>query len=304
MAGATKRYAVVTGANKGLGLEICRQLASQGITVVLTSRDENRGLQAVEKLTASGLSDHVIFHRLDVAEEDSATALSEFIKSQFGKLDILVNNAAVTGSDINWELLDPTRDQGATGALSAGKVDHIDWSGVANATYDLVAQAIQTNYYGTIKTTKALLPLLSLSNSPRIVNISSIAAKLEHIPSEWAKGILSNEENLTEERIDKVVSEFVEDFKEGRVKAKGWPNYMGAYIVSKAAINAYTKLLAKQYPTFRINSVCPGYIKTDMNNHTGTVPVNEGAAGPVKLALLPDDGPSGCFFVDKDLPEL
>ncbi|XP_051147784.1 (+)-neomenthol dehydrogenase-like [Andrographis paniculata] len=303
MAGAAKRYAVVTGANKGIGLEICRQLASQGITVVLTSRDEDRGLQAVEKLTASGLSDHVIFHRLDVTENDSVTALSEFIESQFGKLDILVNNAAVLGSDVKWEVLDPVGATTMAANIATGKI-HIDWSSIANDTYELAAQAIQTNYYGYKRTTKALLPLLRLSNSPRIVNVSSSAGSLEYIGSEWAKGILSDDENLTEERIDKVVSEFLEDFKEGRVEAKGWPNYIGAYVVSKAAINAYTKLLAKQYPTLRVNSVCPGYVKTDINKNTGTMSLEEGAAGPVKLALLPDDGPSGCFFVQKDLAEL
>ncbi|XP_051146833.1 (+)-neomenthol dehydrogenase-like [Andrographis paniculata] len=303
MAGATKRYAVVTGANKGIGLEICRQLASQGITVVLTSRDENKGLEAVEKLAASGLSDHLIFHRLDVAKDDSATALSEFIESRFGKLDILVNNAAVLGSDVKWEILDPTRATAEADVVATGKVT-IDWSSIANDTYDLGAQAIQTNYYGYKRTTKALLPFLRLSNSPRIVNVSSSAGNLEYIPSEWAKGILKDEENLTEEGIDKVVRGFLEDFKEGKLEGKGWPNYMGAYIVSKAAINAYTKLLAKQYPSFRVNSVCPGYVKTDINKNTGTVPVKEGAAGPVKLALLPDGGPSGCFFVQKDFVEL
>ncbi|KAK9273665.1 hypothetical protein L1049_018475 [Liquidambar formosana] len=87
---ATNRFAVVTGANKGIGLEICRQLASNGVMVVLTARDEKRGIEAVEKLKASGLSDHVVFHQLDVGEPDSIASLADFIKTQFGKLDILV----------------------------------------------------------------------------------------------------------------------------------------------------------------------------------------------------------------------
>ncbi|KAK6162388.1 hypothetical protein DH2020_002229 [Rehmannia glutinosa] len=90
MAELTKRYAVVTGANKGIGLEICRQLVSQGITVVLTARDEKKGLEAVEKLKGSCASDSVIFHQLQVTDLASIASLAQFIKSQFGKLDILV----------------------------------------------------------------------------------------------------------------------------------------------------------------------------------------------------------------------
>ncbi|VVA39330.1 Hypothetical predicted protein [Prunus dulcis] len=89
MAEATKRYAVVTGANKGIGLETVRQLASNGFTVVLTARDEKRGLEAAEKLKESGLSGQVVFHQLDVANPATVASLADFIKTQFGKLDIL-----------------------------------------------------------------------------------------------------------------------------------------------------------------------------------------------------------------------
>jgi len=84
------RVAVVTGGNRGIGLEICRQLASNGVLVVLTARDEEKGSQAAEELQRSGLSD-VIFHRLDVADRSSMTQLAEFVKAKFGKLDILVS---------------------------------------------------------------------------------------------------------------------------------------------------------------------------------------------------------------------
>jgi len=82
---------VVTGANKGIGFEICRQLASNGVKVILTARDEGRGTEAVEKLKSSGASD-VLFHQLDVADSSSVASLAEYVKSQFGKLDILVKN--------------------------------------------------------------------------------------------------------------------------------------------------------------------------------------------------------------------
>ncbi|BAT81885.1 hypothetical protein VIGAN_09098000 [Vigna angularis var. angularis] len=90
MGEATERYAVVTGANKGIGLEIVRQLASEGIKVVLTATNEERGLQALETLKASGLSHLLLFHQLDVAHAASVAAFAAFIKSKFGKLDILI----------------------------------------------------------------------------------------------------------------------------------------------------------------------------------------------------------------------
>ncbi|TVU15084.1 hypothetical protein EJB05_38586, partial [Eragrostis curvula] len=93
------RIAVVTGANKGIGLEVCRQLAVRGVTVVLTARDETRGAAAVEKLKELGLSD-VVFHQLDVTDPSSISRLADFLRSRFGKLDILVNNAAIGGVEL------------------------------------------------------------------------------------------------------------------------------------------------------------------------------------------------------------
>ncbi|GLT84579.1 hypothetical protein SLE2022_028000 [Rubroshorea leprosula] len=95
---AKNRDAVVTGANKGIGLGICKQLASKGVTVVSTARDEKRGIVAVEKLIESGHSDFILFHQLDVADPASIASPAEFIKSQFGKLDILVNNPGIRGA--------------------------------------------------------------------------------------------------------------------------------------------------------------------------------------------------------------
>lgn len=297
MAEATKKCAVVTGANKGIGFEICKQLASQGVTVVLGARDEKRGLEAVEKLKGFGLSDRVIFHRIDVTDSASIASLAEFIKAQFGKLDILVNNAGVTGNIIDGEAL-----RAASNAIneSGGAVD---WGEIVKETYETATEGLQINYYGTKRTTAALLPLLQLSDSPRIVNVSSIMGLLKNIPNEWAKGVLGDAGNLTEQRIDEVVNEFLKDLKEGSLKAKGWPEHSGTYIVSKAALIAYTRLLAKQYPSFRINSVCPGYTKTDLNHHSGLQTVEEGAESPVRLALLADDGPSGLFFDRKEVSD-
>lgn len=286
MAEETKRFAVVTGANKGIGFETVRQLASNGIVVVLTGRDEKRGLEALEKLKHSALSDHVLFHQLDVSDPATITSLADFIRTQFGKLDILVNNAGIGGVKMGSD------DGGAGGGIDPGKL-------IQN--YELAEECLQTNYYGAKRTAEALIPLLQLSNSPRIVNVSSSMGHLKNIPNEWAKGVLCDGENLTEEKVDEVLEEFLKDFKEDSLEAKGWPTFLSAYTVSKAAMNAYTRIIAKKYPSFCVNCVCPGYVKTDINRNTGILTVEEGAASPVRLALLPNGSPSGLFFVRQEV---
>ncbi|XVE77098.1 hypothetical protein DITRI_Ditri13aG0034900 [Diplodiscus trichospermus] len=290
MAEVKKRYAVVTGANKGIGLEICKQLASKGIMVVLTARDEKRGLEAVEKLKENGLSDNVVFHQLDVADPASIASLVEFIKTKFGKLDILVNNAGIMGGEA---------DVDALKAAGSGQPDpqmSFSWSKLLTQTPELSEKCLQINYYGAKRMCESLIPFLQLSNSPRIVNVSSDAGRLKNVSNEWAKAVLSDAENLTEQKVDEVLSEYIKDFKEGSLEAKGWPAFISAYILSKAAMNAYTRILAKKYPDFCINCVNPGYAKTDINYNCGILTVEEGAEGPVRLALLPNDGPSGLFF--------
>ncbi|XP_048141627.1 (+)-neomenthol dehydrogenase-like [Rhodamnia argentea] len=127
--------------------------------------------------------------------------------------------------------------------------------------------------------------------------------KLERMSNEWARGILSDPENITEEKVEGIMKAFLADFKDGSSEAKGWPAYMPAHRLSKAAMNAYTRILAKKYPSIAVNCVCPGFVKTDINCNTRFMSVEEGAEGPVKLALLPNGGPSGCFFFRKEESE-
>ncbi|KAL3536852.1 hypothetical protein ACH5RR_000218 [Cinchona calisaya] len=283
-----KRYAVVTGANKGIGLEICRQLASHGIVVVLTARDKKRGLDALHQLKGSGaVSNNLLFHQLDVANSSSVASLAEFIKTQFGRLDILVNNAAISGGILDGDAV--------RASLTAGV--EINWDHAVTQTYEFTVECLQI-YYGARRMVEALLPLLQLSQSPRIVNVSSSIGKLEYISNGWAKEILSDADKLTEERVDEVLNVFLEDFREGAKEAKGWPM---AYMVSKAALNGYTRILAKKFPNFKVNCVCPGFVKTDINCNTGNLTVEEGSETPVMLALLPDEGPSGFFFRRKEV---
>ncbi|KAJ1392623.1 Short-chain dehydrogenase/reductase SDR [Sesbania bispinosa] len=295
MAGAAERYAVVTGANKGIGLEIVRQLASAGIKVVLTARDEKRGLQALQSLKASGLSDLVVFHQLDVADAASVASLADFVKSEFGKLDILVNNAGISGVII---------DDFSFVALAInnpGALSEADKRKAMIQTHELAEECLQINYYGAKRTAESLLPLLELSDSPRIVNVSATMGRLENISNEWAKEVLGNADNLTEERVDEVLKVFLKDFKEGSIERKEWPIFLSAYVVSKAALNAYTRIFAKKYPTICINCVCPGFVKTDINGNAGILTVEEGAASPVRLALLPNGSSSGLFYIRNEV---
>ncbi|CAL1413767.1 unnamed protein product [Linum trigynum] len=284
MAATTKRYAVVTGGNKGIGFEICRQLASHGVLVVLTARDESRGLQAVQKLRDGdpALSDNIVFHQLDVADSSSISSLADFIRTQFGKLDILVNNAGIFGAMMDVDVM--------------RAVGPDRWLESITDTYELAEECLKTNYHGAKQMIETFLPLLQQSDLPRIVNVSSGLGKLKNVKHEWATSVLSDVENLTEEKVEQVLNQYLKDFKEGSLATKGWPRGASAYTLSKAALNGYCRIIAKKYPNLCINCVCPGYVKTDINQNTGFRTPDEGAEGPVKLALLPYGGPSGRFF--------
>ncbi|CAL1401038.1 unnamed protein product [Linum trigynum] len=231
--------AVVTGGNKGIRFEICRQLASNGVLVVLTARDESRGLQALERLKNGdpSLADYIIFHQLDVADSCSISSLTNFVTTQFGKLDILVNNAGILVDIIDVDAI-----------RAAAGVDKHQGLEVISGAYKLAEECLKANYYGPKQMMETFLPLLQQSDSPTIICCPCMHV-LRHM--------------------------------------------------SKAALNAYSRMIdakKKKYPNLCINCVCPGYVKTDINANTGTSTAGEGAAGPVKLALLPDGGPSGRFF--------
>ncbi|KAJ4847195.1 hypothetical protein Tsubulata_048354, partial [Turnera subulata] len=283
-------YAVVTGGNKGIGFEICRQLAAAGVVVVLTARDENRGLAAVQQIRDSGISDDlVIFHKLDVVDPDSIACLADFVKARFGKLDILVNNAGVLG--VEW---DTDGLQKAVQLAGGFPTDPKVWDEISTQAYDWAQECLEINYYGAKRMAETFIQLLQASDSPRIVNVTGSLGLLKNIPNEWAKGILSDLETLTEGRVEEVVNVFLKDFEKGLLEEKGWPIHFSAYTVSKAATNAYTMILAKRYPNFRVNCLDPGFCKTDiMTTNIGTLTPAEGAVYAVRLALLPNGGPTG-----------
>ncbi|CAL4886453.1 unnamed protein product [Urochloa decumbens] len=291
---SVKEVAVVTGGNTGLGLEICRQLASNGVTVVLTARDEKRGAEAVSILGSLGLS-NVHFHQLDVSDPTSAVRLADFIKEKFGKLDILVNNAAIAGTTN--EIGNPeTFRQEVAGMDRRERVKRMREH--MTEPYKQAEECLRTNYHGTKAVTKALLSLLQSSSPGRIVNISSSYGLLRFFSGEEFKQELDNIDGLSEQRLDDLSELFLSDFKDGQLEHRGWPTEGGfiAYKVSKALMNAYSRILAKEHPSLCINCVHPGFVQTDMSFQVGDLTVEEGARGALMMAMAPKGGMTGGYL--------
>jgi NAD(P)-dependent dehydrogenase (short-subunit alcohol dehydrogenase family) len=230
--GGEKTLALVTGANRGIGKEVARQLADRGYEVLLSARDgEQARVAAAEVARSTGGMVEAIM--LDVSDVGSIEQVAQSITAERDKLDVLVNNAGV-GTDF-----------GVSGT---------------SPDFDAIQRALDTNFYGAYRLTVALLGLLRESEHPRVVNVSSGMGGVSEMGG-WSPG----------------------------------------YRVSKAAMNAMTRILSTELKGegFLINSACPGFVKTDMGAPMGAKkPVEEGAAGIVWLASLPDDGPTGGFFRD------
>uniref|UniRef100_A0A0D9VIT2 Uncharacterized protein n=1 Tax=Leersia perrieri TaxID=77586 RepID=A0A0D9VIT2_9ORYZ len=300
---------VVTGGNRGVGLEICKQLASNGILVVLTARDEGKGSQAVKALEQSGLSG-VIFHQLDVIDPSSIMLLVEFVRTKFGKLDILivcnqslqvssvllkiwvpqVNNAAIGGTTIDPEILCELLKQDPKASFVNS------YMGSLQQNYEMAKECLEINFYGTKGVTDSLMPLLLLSNSGKVINLSSKISQLQFISNEGVIKVLSDIDNLSDEKLKDVSSIFLTDFKDGNLQAHGWQPVVSAYAVSKTLVNAYSRLLAKKHPSLEVYCVNPGFVKTDLNYGMGLISAEEGAKAPVRLALQEVRGNSCLYF--------
>ncbi len=232
-----RTIALVTGANKGIGYEIAAGLGAQGLTVGVGARDDTRREEAVAKLRAAGVDAFGV--PLDVTDDASVTAAAELITSRYGRLDVLVNNAGITGS-VPQEptVVDPA----------------------------IIRTVVETNVIGVIRVTNALLPLLRQAPSPRIVNMSS--------------------------SVGSVTRQTAPDAMTGPIAA--------AYSPSKTFLNAVTVQYAKELAdtNILINLACPGYCATDLNGFRGHRTAEQGAATAIRLATLPDGGPTGAFFDD------
>ncbi|KAJ1271999.1 hypothetical protein BS78_06G169500 [Paspalum vaginatum] len=252
------------------------------------------GLEAVEKLNFSD----VISHQLDITDASSIARLADFLKTRFGKLDILVNNAAVGGTVYLQDPVDDpvTREENFN---FMDRYQRLEWLWRnSRETYDAAKECLKTNYYGTKHAIEALLPLLKASSDGRIVNVSSDFGLLRCFGGEDLRQELDDVGKLTEERLDELLDQFLKDFRAGNgvVEARGWPVAFAAYKVSKAAVNAYSRILAAKQPAVRVNCAHPGYVKTDITLHSGLLTPEEGARNVVKVALLPAGGVTGAFF--------
>ncbi|XP_057834209.2 (+)-neomenthol dehydrogenase [Cryptomeria japonica] len=288
--------AVVTGANKGIGFEIVRQLAENGLTVVLTSRDLSRGLRATKTLHDEGFN-NVVFHELEIQNLQSVSEFAMWLKENYGGLDILVNNAGIFGTTIDKEA-----------AIQAACVSRMQYdlmsdpafSQAFKTNYEMSKKCIEINYYGTKRITEALLPLIRPEG--RIVNVSSEAGLLKMLKNDSLQTELSNISKITEGLIDKMLEMFLHDMKSGNLEGKGWPFFTPHYSLSKIALNAYSRMLAQKLSERRIyvNNVHPGDVQTDMTDYLGSLTPSQGAHSCVMLALLPPGGPSGHFFFMKE----
>ncbi|KAL6494436.1 hypothetical protein OROGR_031236 [Orobanche gracilis] len=273
--------AVVTGANRGIGFEIARQLASHGLTVVAASRETSVGEEAVKVLQEGGLS--VVFHQLDIADPSSIEVFAEWTKGIYGGIDILVNNAGVN--------------------FNTGSYNSVEFA----------EKVIATNYFGTKNMMKAMIPLMRPSEpGARIVNVSSRLGRLNGRRNRTRIGDidlrkkLEDDETLSEDLIDQTMITFLEQVKDGSWENGVWPQVYTDYSLSKLAINAYTRLAARVCSDRRdsgqrihVNCCCPGWVKTAMTGWAGLSSPEEGADTTVWLALLSDGFGSGKFFAER-----
>lgn len=224
------QIALVTGANRGLGLGVVKRLLKAGNKVILTSRNEQKGKQAADEV--QNQYQDIYYHQLDVSSEESIRKCVNWVESEFGRLDILINNAG-----INYDT----------------------WQNAINADLEESRKTMDVNFFGPWRVSQAFFELLKKSEHPRVVNVSS------------GSGSLTREES-------------------------GTP----AYSTSKAALNMLTIKLAHStnYFNIKVNSVCPGWVRTDMGGSDATRSIEEGAESIVWAAEIDDDGPTGGFFRD------
>ncbi|GAM84135.1 hypothetical protein ANO11243_021270 [Dothideomycetidae sp. 11243] len=281
---STTRVAVVTGANKGIGLAIVRQLALQypkssfhngSFLIYLTARSAERGAEAVKTLNqdpklrdAKVLAEHggqttIKFSELDISKTTSIREFKDFLHKQHPDgIDILINNAGIAMQGFD---------------------------------KDVVKQTLETNYYGTLEATQTLLPIIKPGG--RLVNLGSMAGHLSKYSDSVRRAFIDASETGVPE-MTSMMEAFKKAVSEGNEKEQGWPS--AAYAVSKAGIIGMTHAVAKEQAAndkkILINSCCPGYVVTDMTKNKGAKQPDEGAMTPVLLALGDIQGSNGKFW--------
>jgi NAD(P)-dependent dehydrogenase (short-subunit alcohol dehydrogenase family) len=256
--------AVVTGANRGLGLETAHTLAKRGYRVWLTGRDAASAEQAAGSLRAEGLD--VRAAALDVANAASVSAFAQRMADE-PAIDALVNNAGTTFQGFNREVAERTLD---------------------------------ANYRGAVRVTDALSA--RLAPGANIVMVSSGMGELSRFANELQRRLLAAD--LSRAEVERIAEDFVSAVGDGTHGSAGFPS--NAYSVSKALMNAFTRVLAAELDaanaangtTRRVNAICPGWVKTRMGGSSAPRSLEQGASGIVWAAMLGPAGPNGGFFRD------
>ncbi len=262
------KIVLVTGGNRGIGLEICRQLDKPGFTVIMGSRDYQKGTAA-----ARTLSERVIVKQLDVTVEESMQNLFDIVKTDFGKLDVLINNAGIGAShtgevktilseakktlDSNFPAASRMLHKVAPSLRKAGLLAPA--KGAADISLMRVKQLMETNFYGAWRMVQIFLPLILQSENGRIINMSSGMGELKSLTGAYP-----------------------------------------GYSLSKSSLNALTIMLSNELSEtgIKVNAMCPGWVRTDMGGPNAPREVSEGADTAVWLATV-DQLPTGKFFRDR-----
>ena len=260
MAHPRQPVAIVTGGNKGLGLETCRQLCAANYRVVLTARDPARGEIATEDLRDNGYD--VTFQQLDVSKQPSIERFANWVAGDLKQIDALVNNAAIAMDGFN-------------------------------AT--VARETLAANFYGARDLTDLLSP--NLARGANIVMVSSGLGALSCLGRKLRKVFASP--TLTRDGLSQAMHAFVADVEADRHRAAGWPSsaYNVSKVGLNALTRVLAGELADR--TIRVNAVCPGWVRTDMGGTQAARGVDEGARGIVWAATLDAAGPTTGFFRDQ-----